>query len=1131
MSDYFSLPPRNTSGGTPSGTPGDDSASERSSQYFMDFGNNDSGNSPKFNLSPGTLDRIPPKEDAKSPYHIGVPVPSGMPVDTLAEAALGGAVEELEGKYVREFPTDVLVDRFKKWRKILKGIANYLREVAFAQEQFARINYQLKGGVKFPFLTDLEEGSNRIIDPFDPKVTPKRQQPLTLAQQREQQQLQQQQEMLQNWQQQQRNLNDPQFQQPQPSGPHRDFSDDRAIGTHDIQVVKTDSDSAAPSGFLKFGSGSVQDIQVVLKKYHLSIAAQHLKTSKEINFNLLPRIEDLRRDLQSKIKEIKELSGDFRTNINEHVAITGQLLNRYISSVKYMNTNVADVENIKLQKKGTQIKPKHDPYLLKLQLDLQLKRQLLEESYLREAYVNLQSSGMELEKIVYHKIQQILQRYSSLLDAGARLIIKNLCRELQQGILSKPTAYEWDKFVGHHPTCLINWKSSDPHPTSRKLSDVIYPQMKSPMAKCIRAGYLSKKSKFLKNYNKGYFVLTSNYLHEFKSSNFFNANQQEDSKESKSTSLAATHTAKASLVPVMSIALNDCVLTEATNDKFVLVGKPTYGDFEAQRLPRAATNSLHMLNSDLKHGLTHHPTAHFNEAPEKLSKHTKKTIGKLWKSAKPGGIGDGLEEKGGPPKSEINEEKVSYQKMLNQENNKSVSWSFRPPSSNPSEEDIKQFRKWAHDLKNLTTFNDTKDRSKFIEERIIKASTRRNAQAVKHASSVPNMSNMSDGSHPDIYSPKSGKPSHISLNNATGGAPAEWMNKSPCNTPAVDDNGNLITVGERKTIGSTLVSSPLASPRYSLYSESSPSSISGGASQQQSQSQFPSGMTITSKGISPSATVLNAAPVGAPTANKRTPSGVKPVTGETPSSVTSASGSVASAQSEGSGGGYFAIPVKSNQEGTSPSSPSSFVDAPTGPPPQPTGAATTGSIFAPQASQASQLPHNLSRPSSYTAVPRQYPSNVQGPQPPAIQQSLNRSSPIPKVRLNDQELDGFSPTQSDVQIAPPVIQPPPSLRRNVSSGDIPTVKSNMTGSSGNTLYQSKDNGSQSNFTPESPRTHAIRKHKKNVSFSSLNSLVFSRKGGNTGGNQNTEQFMRGGIQEDDGDDDPQTIKLHRSIYS
>lgn len=1129
MSDYFSLPPRAGGGsGTPSGTPGstptDDSTSEKSSQYFMD-GVDPSLQGPVLDLSPHGSHQILPKDDVKSPYHVGVPVPSVMPVDTLAGATLGGTAEEIEGKYVREFPTDVLVDRFKKWRKILKGIANYLREVSYAQEQFARINIHLKSSVKFPFLTDIEEGTNRIIDPFDPKVVPKRQQPLTIAQQREQAQLQQQQELLQNWQQQQQHPYGPHY--PQPHGPYRDFSDDRAIGTEDIQVVKSESESSAPSGFLKFGSGSVQDMQVVFKKYHLSIAAQQLKASKEINTTLLARIDDLRKDLHLKIKEIKELAGDFRTNINEHVAITGQLLNRYISSVKYMSTNVVDSDHIKLRKKGTQIKPKHDPYLLKLQLDLQIKRQLLEESYLQEAYVNLQTSGMQLEKIVYGKIQQILQKYSSLLDAEARLMIKNLCRELQQGILSKPQAFEWDKFVGHHPACLINWKSTDPTPTTRKLSDVVYPQMKSPMAKCIRAGYLSKKSKFLKNYNKSYFVLTSNYLHEFKSSNFFDANQQEDSKESQSTSLSATQAAKASLVPVMSISLNDCILTEASDNKFVLVGKPTYGDFEPTRLPAAAAKgSLSALNHELKHGVHHNPTTHLNEAPEKFSKHTKKTIGKLWKSTKPGGIGTGLNyphDSPTPQKPDANEEQSSYLAMINQENNKLVNWSFRP-SSNSSEEDIKQFRKWAYDLKNLTTFNNTNERSKFIEERIIKANYRRGAQALKHTNSTPNVMSVQDGSRGDLQSLTTNKPNHISLNNLDGMS-ADWANRSKCNTPAVDDNGNLITVGERRPNAS--VTSPLASPRYSVNSESSPSLTSGG-SQQQFGSRFPPGMTITSKGISPSATVLNAAPVGPPPTN-RSSSGPRSVTGMSPPSNPSGSGSVPSAHSEGSGsgsgggGGYFAIPVSPNQEGSSQASTPSFVDAPTGPMPgQPTAASVP---------QPPMSPYNLPRSSSYTSLSRQYPAEFQGTQPSAVQQSLNVSSPLPKVRLNDQELDNVPSPQSDFQMPPPAIQPPPSLRRNASSGDIPTVKSDTSAMMTNPLYQNRANASQTSLTPGSPRTHALRKHKKNVSFSSLNSLVFSKKGANPSTNQSTDQFISGGIREDEDDDDPNTIKLHRSLYS
>ncbi|AQZ09851.1 ASK10 (YGR097W) and RGC1 (YPR115W) [Zygosaccharomyces parabailii] len=1076
MSDYFSLP-AGGGGASAAATPGEDGTnSERSSQYFMDVGNGGADSIQASLNSPPAVhsEHILPKDDPKSPYHVDVPVPTGMAVDTLAGSG-GSSDDSHDGKYVREYPTDILVDRFKKWRKILKGIANYLREVAFAQEQFARINFQLKGSVKFPFLTDLEEGTNKIVDPFDRRGAIKRQQPLTLAQQREQQQLQQQQEMLQQLQQQ---------QQENYRRSQREVSEDHGVDD-DFQAVRTQSDTAAPSGFLTFGSGSVQDIQVVLKKYHLSLAAQQLKTSKEITQNLLPRIEDLRKDLHLKIKEIKELSGDFKTNINEHVAITGQLLNRYIASIKYMTTSTAEGDHIKLQKKGTQLKPKHDPYLLKLQLDLQLKRQLLEENYLQEAYINLQSSGMELEKIVYGKIQQFLQKYSALMDAEAKLMIKNLCRELQQGILSKPPAYEWDRFVGHHPACLLNWKSTDPYPPSRKLSDVIYPQMKSPMAKCIRAGYLAKKSKYLKNYNKGYFVLTSNYLHEFKSSNFFNATlaNAQNTKAGQSTSLSATQAAKASLVPLMSIALNDCVLTEASDEKFVLVGKPTFNGLETRKVtPTASSNSIH--------------PSHLNEAPAQLTKHTKHTIGKLLKGGK-----SKTTSAPAPPKPEENDEMMSLYTATQQEPNKTISWSFKPASSNPTEEEIRQFRKWAHDLKNLTSFHNTRDRSKFIEDRILKANYRNSRIGLKHANSTQSMATLDNSARTDISSMRSNRPQHIQLTNPAT-MPDLSVYRSKCNTPAVDDNGNLITVGERRNLPSNMsIASPLASPRYHAHSGSSQS-----VNVMNQQPQYPmSGMTITSKGISPSATVFNASPLASP--NQRNPSQPTSGSGTTPPSVASAN-SGRSGQSGGSGGGYFAIPVRNQGDGSQGSTPS-FVDAASGTP-QPRTA------------------------TSYTAVPRQYGGSAQ---PSAVQRSINVSSPLPKVRLNDQEIDhpasyqnlSQSGDSSDFQLQPP------GLRKHVSAGDVPTIK-NETGAASETAsqpYLTRNNGSQTSLNTVSPRTHAIRKHKKNVSFSSLNSLMFSKKNANSNGNQTTDQFMSGGIKEDEGDGngDTPTIKLHKSIYS
>ncbi|CAI7334052.1 CGH_1_collapsed_G0015230.mRNA.1.CDS.1 [Saccharomyces cerevisiae] len=74
-------------------------------------------------------------------------------------------IYETSGEFVREYPTDILIDRFHKWKKILKSLIAYFREAAYSQEQIARINYQMKNAVKFAFLTDLEDETNKLVDP------------------------------------------------------------------------------------------------------------------------------------------------------------------------------------------------------------------------------------------------------------------------------------------------------------------------------------------------------------------------------------------------------------------------------------------------------------------------------------------------------------------------------------------------------------------------------------------------------------------------------------------------------------------------------------------------------------------------------------------------------------------------------------------------------------------------------------------------------------------------------------------------------------------------------------------------------------------------------------------------------
>ncbi|AAS50451.1 AAR086Wp [Eremothecium gossypii ATCC 10895] len=606
-----------------------------------------------------------PKDHYSSPFYVDVPVPQSLG----DHRHLGDDTQS----YVREYPTSILADRFDKWRKLLKSLVAYLREVAAAQEQHARINAHLKSAVKFSFLADLEEGTNKVVE-----------------------------------------------QLKRPSSPSQSGAESAQDSYFQVQ-------EGCSNGFLRYGSGSIQDLQVSLKKYHMTVSNQQLKASRELNNVVIPKLEELRRNLSSKIKEIKELSNDFKTNIHEQVALTGQLLQKYIASVDLLSTAEDSTSS---KSTGQRLKPKHDPYLLKLQLDLQLKRQLLEENYLQEAYINLQTSGMELEKIVYGQIQTALQKFAHYMDIESCAAINGICQELRRGILSKPTTIEWDDFVGLHPTCLLNWKSSDPVPPPRRLSDIRYPKMKSPMAKCIRAGYLMKKSKLLKNYNKGYFVLTSNYLHEFKSSDFFKMANNGEKPSLK----------KINFDPLGSIPLNESTVTEALPQKFVLCS--TWAGIDSQEAGLSATSSGTSFTS-------------------MQGSRSSVSLGKLLKgAAKPG-------------------KALTSAKASTSEITKGHVWTFKP-STTQSEKD---FKKWCGELRQLAGFNSTLERCRYIEEKIVKAHSRASSKA----------SQSSIGTPPEGPG-RAQKPQFIDIK---GLSPIGYNIASPINTPAFDDNGNLIMAGDR----------------------------------------------------------------------------------------------------------------------------------------------------------------------------------------------------------------------------------------------------------------------------------------------------------------------------------------------
>lgn len=184
-----------------------------------------------------------------------------------------------------------------------------------------------------------------------------------------------------------------------------------------------------PPGFLP--SGGLDDAVQILRNYN-SQAIMEANKAREIEEDVILALTGLRSDLQLKIKEIKNLSGDFKNSVEKEMEATRR-------AVRTLQDTLGKNELDSALTTG-----KEDPYLLRLAVDRQLERQLDEENYLHQvrkfwsgismyhvmltnglqAYLNLENSGRELESIVVGEIQKC--EYYCLPAIGLRVLFFDL---------------------------------------------------------------------------------------------------------------------------------------------------------------------------------------------------------------------------------------------------------------------------------------------------------------------------------------------------------------------------------------------------------------------------------------------------------------------------------------------------------------------------------------------------------------------------------------------------------------------------------------------------------------------------------------------------------------------------------
>ncbi|KAI9797981.1 MAG: hypothetical protein M1833_005037 [Piccolia ochrophora] len=269
-----------------------------------------------------------------------------------------------------------------------------------------------------------------------------------------------------------------------------------------LKVSNVINNTAAPGILLPEGEGGVADATHILRDYYKKSIAEHNK-AKEIENDVIVQLNGLRADLNQKIKEIKNLSGDFKNSVDKEMGNTRKAVRGLQESLGLVDTDPHATTG------------KGDPFIVKLGVDKQVEKQLDEENYLHRAFLNLEGSGRELESIVVGEIQKSYNALAGILKREADEAY-DTTDQLRSGPIELAKDHEWTSFVQRDSRFV------DPRTPLRNVEEIGYPGRDHPAAAEVRAGMLERKSKYLKSYTPGWYVLSSTHLHEFKSAERIN---------------------------------------------------------------------------------------------------------------------------------------------------------------------------------------------------------------------------------------------------------------------------------------------------------------------------------------------------------------------------------------------------------------------------------------------------------------------------------------------------------------------------------------------------------------------------------------------------------------------------------
>lgn len=457
---------------------------------------------------------ILPSLDRRSPFHTNAPAYDAKPVDHL-------------------------VAYFKLWKHFIASLIAYLKDVANAKEFELNLNLQLVGSVQFPGYRDLafrtllavQQAQASPLSPQGSKELGKSLNALStnlaarpgLPKQKSQSSIFKNQPFAHRKTPSTTTLSD--LPAPKKKDQANQLNHTSTLSSLSLSVAAAKyvpkSDVAVDPNYFPANS-LFTNMAGALVNHHYHTYAAQTRITKDLQHKLIPKLESLHRNLGNKIKEIKlSLKNDSFANpsLAREISKTGAVINTFVSSIRrYSGPRPVLSKELEGDDDDDSLS---DPFLVKLRLDYQLKNQLIHENYVYASYVNLQNISKDLFNYVIKDLNFVTERMGRLCNgevyaSSAENALYNLSWTLKNYINNANN--DWEFFISHNPNFLNTFYSTEQLPKReiRTAHDIVIPFADTLHSKCLRCGIMYKKQRLIKSYTSYFYLLTCNYLHEFR---------------------------------------------------------------------------------------------------------------------------------------------------------------------------------------------------------------------------------------------------------------------------------------------------------------------------------------------------------------------------------------------------------------------------------------------------------------------------------------------------------------------------------------------------------------------------------------------------------------------------------------